>query len=81
MIENFRACIRGGRPFWNDLAYTNDPNEVSPAGAIKDSHHRLAAALLEGVILNFLGLAVVNIISEDNILFPSRAWKDITVDP
>ena len=81
VIEEYRSSVRSGQPFWEEPDYALDPIEVSNSGAIKDGHHRLAAVLLEGVFPVSLPPGTIQIVAEDQILFPPRSWGNVTVDP
>lgn len=80
-IEDYRSSIRSGQPFWEESDHALDPIEVSASGVIKDGHHRLAAAPLEGFSPASLPPGTIRIVPEDQILFPPRSWGNVIVDP
>ena len=80
-VNDLRAGIRAGAPFWAAPAHSDDPVEASPSGAIKDGHHRLAAVLLEGVDPAALPSGTIRTVPEGEILFPARSWREVAVIP
>lgn len=80
-VELFRQSIRDKDPFWNWPDYLKDPIEVSPSGAIKDGHHRITAILLEGIDPASLPSHVIQPATDEEILYPTRSWGVVRVDP